>query len=228
MRFVLPLLTAAVLAAVVAAASSPRPALAQKAAGTVSIIDGDTLQIGDRIVHLAGIDAPELGQRCMIEDKDWRCGLEAALALRKLAAFGTVSCTAEKDAPRVTGACQIDGKDLSEVMVGQGYAVALPNAVPSYQSAQAAARDAKLGLWRGAFIPPGDWRQGARLEGETTDTIFCVVKGAINEKDQRIFYIPSDETYEEVAIDPEKGERMFCSDDEAILAGWSRFPRKKP
>jgi endonuclease YncB( thermonuclease family) len=224
MRFVLSLLTAAVLAA----ASGPRPGLADETAGTVSIIDGDTLQIGDRIVHIAGIDAPELGQRCMIEDKDWRCGLEAAQALRKLAAFGTVSCTAEKEAPTVTGACQIDGKDLGEVMVGQGYAVALPNAVPSYQSTQDAARDAKLGLWRGAFIQPGDWRQGARLEGETTDTIFCVVKGAINEKDQRIFYIPSDETYKDVAIDPEKGERMFCSDDEAILAGWSRFPREKP
>ncbi len=196
--------------------------------GTVAIIDGDTLQIGERIVHLAGIDAPELGQRCMIEDKEWRCGLEAALALRKLAAFGTVNCVSEEEAPAVVGTCQIDGKDLAEVMVGQGYAVALPGAAPNYQSAEAAARDAKLGMWRGDFIPPGDWRQGARLQGETTDTIFCVVKGAIKEDDQRIFYIPSDKEYEEITIDPDRGERMFCSDDEAILAGWSRFPRKKP
>ena len=222
MRFVLFLLTAAVLAA----ASGPKPGLAGETNDAASIIDGDTLQIGDRIVHLAGIDAPELGQRCMIEKKGWRCGLEAALALRKLAAFGAVICTSENEAPVVTGTCQIDGKDLGEVMVGQGYAVALPGAVPGYQSTQDAARDAKLGLWRGAFIPPGDWRQGARLPGETTDTVFCVVKGAINEKDQRIFYIPSDERYGEVTIDPDKGERMFCSDDEAILAGWSRFPRK--
>jgi endonuclease YncB( thermonuclease family) len=202
--------------------------LADTAPGPVAIIDGDTLQIGDRIVHLAGIDAPELGQRCMIENKDWRCGLEAALALRKLAAFGTVSCVSEEEAPTVVGTCQIDGKDLAEVMVGQGYAVALPGAAPNYQSAEAAARDGKLGLWRGDFISPGDWRQGARLPGETTDTIFCVVKGAIKEDDQRIFYIPSDEQYEQITIDPDKGERMFCSDDEAILAGWSRFPRKKP
>ncbi|MDH3910513.1 MAG: thermonuclease family protein [Rhodospirillales bacterium] len=222
MRFALFLLTAAVLTA----GSGPKPALAGEIVGEVSIIDGDTLQIGDRIVHLAGIDAPELGQRCLIEEKSWRCGLEAALALRKLAAFGAVSCTSENDAPTVTGACQIDGKDLSEVMVGQGYAVALPGAVPSYQSTQDAARDAKLGLWRGDFIPPGEWRQGARLPGETSDTVFCVVKGAINEKDQRIFYVPSDETYGDVTIDPDKGERVFCSDDEAILAGWSRFPRE--
>jgi endonuclease YncB( thermonuclease family) len=224
MRSFLPLLTAAVLAVAFQAGSG----LADPTPAAVSIIDGDTLQIGDRMVHLAGIDAPELGQRCMIEDKDWRCGLEAALALRKLAAFGTVSCVSEEEAPTVVGACQIDGKDLAEVMVGQGYAIALPGAVPNYQNTEATARDAKLGLWRGDFIPPSDWRQGARLPGETTDTIFCVVKGAIKEDDQRIFYIPSDEQYEEIKIDTDKGERMFCSDDEAILAGWSRFPRKKP
>ncbi|MDH3595759.1 MAG: hypothetical protein OEM93_13015, partial [Rhodospirillales bacterium] len=95
MRFALFLLTAAVLTA----GSGPKPALAGEIVGEVSIIDGDTLQIGDRIVHLAGIDAPELGQRCLIEEKSWRCGLEAALALRKLAAFGAVSCTSENDAP---------------------------------------------------------------------------------------------------------------------------------
>jgi endonuclease YncB( thermonuclease family) len=221
MRSVLFLLTAAVLAA-----AGPKPVLAGEIVGAVSIIDGDTLQIGDRIFHIAGIDAPELGQRCMIQGKSWRCGLEAALALRKLAAFGTVGCTSQDDAPRVAGTCQIDGKDLGEVMVGQGYAVALSGTVPSYQGTQDAARAAKLGLWRGEFVPPEDWRLGARLPGEPTDTAFCVVKGAINEKDQRIFYVPSDERYEDITIDPDRGERMFCSDDEAILAGWSRFPRK--
>ncbi len=224
MRLCLSLLTMAMLALMVPA----RPGPAAETPGTVSIIDGDTLQIGHRIVHISGIDAPELGQRCMIEDKEWRCGLEAALALRKLAAFGTVNCTSKEDGPMVNGVCQIEGKDLGDVMVGQGYAVALTNALPSYQSAETAARDAKLGLWRGEFVPPIEWRQGVRLAGETTDTIFCVVKGTVSEEDQKIFYIPSDENYEDITIDSAKGERMFCSDDEAMLAGWNRFPREKP
>ena len=92
----------------------------------------------------------------------------------------------------------------------------------------AAAKDAKLGLWRGDFILPATWRQGERLPGETTDSTFCVVKGVITEDDQKIFYVPSDEIYNEVTINPDKGEKMFCSDDEAILAGWYRFPRQKP
>jgi endonuclease YncB( thermonuclease family) len=227
MRFSLILLTAILL--VLAAASQPGAAGGANAkADKVLIIDGDTLHIGRRIYNLSGIDAPELGQRCMKENKEWRCGLEAALALRKLAAFGTVTCTSKSKRTVVTGLCQIEGKDLGEVMLGQGYAVAVTDALPNYRSAEAAAKDAKLGLWRGDFIAPKDWRKGARMPGETTDTTFCVVKGVITEGEQRIFYIPSDDTYNDYKVDPKKGERMFCSDDEAILAGWNRFPREKP
>jgi len=197
-------------------------------AGQVSIIDGDTLHVDQRIVNLSGIDAPELGQRCMKEAKDWRCGLEAALALRKLTAFGTVSCASEDKGVVVTGVCQIEGKDLGEVLLGQGYAVALEDAPPNYQSAETSAKDAKLGLWRGDFITPREWRKGERLPGETTDTTFCVVKGVITEDQHKIFYIPSDDSYNEIEVDRARGERIFCSDDEAILAGWNRFPIEKP
>lgn len=192
---------------------------------SVTVIDGDTLQIESRIFNLAGIDAPELGQRCLIEDKEWRCGLEAALALRKLTAFGEVNCTTEEQGPRVSGLCHVADKDLGAVLLEQGYVVVLAATFPTYQSAEAHAREAKLGLWRGAFVPPEKWRTGERLPGEITDTTFCVVKAVITEKEQKIFYIPSDEIYDSVTIDPGRGERMFCSDDEAILQGWNRFPR---
>ncbi len=212
------------IAILLAAAPSGRA----DSAGQASVIDGDTLQIDDRVVNLSSIDAPELGQRCMKEAKEWRCGLEAALALRKLTAFGTVSCTSEDKGAVVTGICQIEGKDLGEVLLGQGYAVALEGALPNYRSAETAAKAAKLGLWRGVFIRPKAWRTGERLPGETTDPTFCVVKGVVTKDGQKIFYIPSDGNYNQIEVDQAKGERMFCSDDEAILAGWYRFPRKKP
>ena len=217
---------ALVLAAMVA--FGPSPGATEEMAGQVWIIDGDTLQIEQKIVHLAGIDAPELGQRCLLEEKEWRCGLEAALALRKLVAFGGVVCSSEHEGTLVSGRCTAAGKDLAEVLVSQGYAMALPDAFPAYQAAETAAQDAKLGLWRGDFVRPADWRRGARLPGETTDTVFCVVKGTVTEKDQKLFLIPSDDDYHSREIDPARGERMFCSDDEAILAGWTRFPRERP
>lgn len=197
----------------------------EEAKADVTVIDGDTLQIDSRIFNLAGVDAPELGQRCLIEEKEWRCGLEAALALRKLTAFGSVTCATEEKGQRVTGLCHVANKELGVVLLEQGYVVALDDATPTYKSAQGHAREAKLGLWRGAFVPPEKWRTGERLPGEITDTTFCVVKAVITDKEQKIFYIPSDEIYDSVTVDPARGERMFCSDDEAILQGWNRFPR---
>ncbi len=224
MRLIVGLLFCTLLAL----ASGSRPGLGEEMSGDVWIIDADTLQIGSKIVHLAGIDAPELGQRCLLEEKEWRCGLEAALALRKLVAFGGVTCSSEEVGAMVTGACTAAGKDLAEALLSQGYVLAQPDAYPIYKSAQAAAQEGELGLWRGDFVRPEDWRRGARLPGESTDTVSCVVKGTVTAEEQKIFYIPSDEDYNAIAIDPARGERMFCSDDEAILAGWTRFPRERP
>ena len=198
------------------------------AEGPVTVIDGDSLIFEGKVVQLAGIDAPELGQRCLNQEKMWRCGLESALALRKMISFGEIACTLQDDAPAMAAAnCAVEGKDLATALLQQGYAVALADAGPTYQAAQETAREAKFGLWRGDFVEPARWRAGERLAGEPIDTQFCVIKGVIHEEGQRVFYVPSDEAYDRIEIDPARGERMFCSDDQAILRGWKPFPKAK-
>jgi endonuclease YncB( thermonuclease family) len=206
---------------------SPSATLLQ-AKETNPVIDGDTLVIEGRLVQLAGIDAPELGQRCFNQGKSWRCGLEAALALRKLISFGDVICETDKSKPQSAQAsCSVADKDLATTLLQQGYAVALPEASSPLQAAQNSAKEAKFGIWRGDFVAPASWRDGVRLPGEEEDPQYCVIKGTINEKDQRVFYVPSDEGYDAIVIDPDRGERMFCSDDQAILRGWRPFPKAK-
>ena len=205
----------------------PSPSLLQ-AKETNPVIDGDTLVIEGRLVQLAGIDAPELGQRCFNQGKSWRCGLEAALALRKLISFGKVVCVPDKANPQsALASCSVAEKDLATALLQQGYAVALPEASSTLKAAQNSAKEAKFGIWRGDFVAPASWRDGVRLPGEKSDPQYCVIKGTINEKDQRVFYVPSDKGYDAIVIDPSRGERMFCSDDQAILRGWRPFPKAK-
>lgn len=54
----------------------------------------------------------------------------------------------------------------------------------------------------------------------------CVVKGniSINTGD-KLYHIPGMEDYYGTIIDSAKGERWFCSESEAIAAGWRRAPR---
>ena len=58
------------------------PAVAQSpVVGVASIIDGDTLEIHGKRIRLHGIDAPESGQFCEKDGKQYRCGQQSALAL---------------------------------------------------------------------------------------------------------------------------------------------------
>lgn len=50
----------------------------------------------------------------------------------------------------------------------------------------------------------------------------CKVKGSLNATGEKIYQIPSDEFYAVTVVVPEKGERMFCAEADAIAAGWRR------
>jgi endonuclease YncB( thermonuclease family) len=191
-----------------------------------TVIDGDTLQIDGAIVQLYGIDAPELGQLCDSDGSLWPCGVEAALALRKLVTFGGhhLDCAPSTNDPDQTTAhggalelCKLGHEDVAEVMLHGGHAVALPHSFPDYQDAQEQARRARLGIWHSRFALPWEWR--AAQSGADRR---CNVKGVVDAAGQRVYYVPTDPGYREIAIAPERGERLFCSDEEARTAGWAR------
>lgn len=54
----------------------------------------------------------------------------------------------------------------------------------------------------------------------------CVVKGNISiSTGARLYHVPGMRDYSGTIIDPSKGERWFCSESEAVAAGWQRAPR---
>jgi hypothetical protein len=52
----------------------------------------------------------------------------------------------------------------------------------------------------------------------------CKIKGNISAKGEKIYHLPGSSSYERTAINERAGERWFCSEDEAVAAGW-RAPR---
>ncbi len=55
----------------------------------------------------------------------------------------------------------------------------------------------------------------------------CLIKGNINRHGERIYHVPGSRWYSRTIITPAKGERWFCSEREAIAAGW-RPPLDQP
>jgi endonuclease YncB( thermonuclease family) len=196
-------------------------------AGEATVIDGDTVQVDGKTVQLYGIDAPELGQLCDANGNMQPCGVQAALALQKLLTMGKSSFHCSPwtggDPTEVAGAkveiCEVGDEDVGQVMLHGGYSVALPGSFPDYAEAQEQAQQANLGLWHSEFVMPWLWRQGERLPGGKTD---CNVKAVTDAQGRRLYHVPTDPDYDQIAADPVPGNALFCSDEEARQAGWRR------
>ncbi len=48
----------------------------------------------------------------------------------------------------------------------------------------------------------------------------CDIKGNINGKGAKIYHVPGEANYEATRIDTARGERWFCTEEEARAAGW--------
>ena len=141
-------------AAVIAAKLGERSA--ETLEGSVRVIDGDSLALGERRLRLKGIDAPELRQTCLRGKTEYACGQNAANHLRALIGPLPVRCLTEgidryrRDLVR----CEAGRVDLNATMVLDGQAVGYGD----YGPQEEAARSARRGLWSGTFERPKEWR----------------------------------------------------------------------
>ncbi len=204
---------------------------AEPISGIVSVVDGDTLEIHGTRIRLHGIDAPESGQSCRTaDDKSWRCGQQAALALSDLLGRKPIIC-AERDRDRygrMVAVCRLDDTDINRWMVKEGHAMAYRRYSMEYVAAEDAARAAAIGLWQGAFVSPWDWRRGERLQvaqQSASSDGDCLIKGNISRSGERIYHVPGGAFYKRTKINESKGERWFCTESEARAAGWRASKR---
>jgi endonuclease YncB( thermonuclease family) len=222
------------------------PALAQAAdiTGIPKIRDGDQIQIGTSRIRLGGIDAPSADQLCLNNNGErWTCGVAARDELIKHVESKPWSCHV-RQAPdrrgRIVARCDVDGEDIQKWLVTSGWALAYVRFSHDYDADEKVAREAKAGMWQGAFIAPWDWRirnkktviLGAAKPPENANAILlasasgsvapspdCVIKGNVNRAGECIYHKPTSRWYAQIKMQISKGTRWFCSVDEAEAAG---------
>ena len=206
-------------------ASHSAPAIS----GPASIVDGDTLLIAGEVVDLKGIDAPESAQLCVRDDgTKWPCGRRVVDALRDLIADRPVTCQkmprngGRESAGASQAVCALaDGREINGLLVEAGLAVTHPKSGKTYLAAEARARRAQRGLWASFFEPPADYR--ARRWDEASARApdpACPIKGNIDKDGERLYLMPHSHAYGWVRIEARRGERWFCSEQDAMQAGW--------
>jgi endonuclease YncB( thermonuclease family) len=60
---------------------------------------------------------------------------------------------------RVFAVCKAGEVDINRALVDAGMAVALPKETTDYVAAEVAARAKGIGIWRGPFTAPADYRE---------------------------------------------------------------------
>jgi len=200
----------------------------------IVVTDGDTLTCDGTKFRLHGIDAPELNpnQICLDEKgKEWKCGVAARDALVKWIANRIVQCD-DKGIDKVhrdrrIGICFVDGKELNEWLVREGWALNFePYAKGRFLAAQKDAEENRRGMWKGCFAAAWDlrhWKKDARLMGspcppDAGERIFpeaaCSIKGSRNHK----YHMPGCGSYNSTT----NVVRWFCSEDEARAEGYTK------
>jgi endonuclease YncB( thermonuclease family) len=221
------------------------PVLAQAAdiSGVPKIRDGDQVAFGATRIRLAGIDAPSNDQLCLnASGERWACGAAAHEALAGFAGDKAWTCHVQRTDRfgRSVAKCEIDGEDVSQWMVKNGWALAFVRFTPAYSADEKSAREAKAGIWAGAFIAPWDWRVRnkkttvlgavkppdtalaillASASGSVAPSPACTIKGNVNRAGVCIYHTPASRWYAKISMKVSKGTRWFCSKEEAEAAG---------
>ncbi len=130
-----------------------------------AVLDGDSLSIKGKRVRLQGVDAPELGQICLVDGDSWPCGDAARSALERRISGHVVECDAvDIDRyGRTLAKCYVADVDIGSWLVSEGWAFAYRKYSTEYFVQEQEARAARRGIWRGHVLPPWHWRRGARL-----------------------------------------------------------------
>jgi endonuclease YncB( thermonuclease family) len=222
----------------------PAVASAADITGVPKIRDGDQIQIGNSKIRLGGIDAPGVDQLCLNNSGErWACGVAARDELIKHADNKSWTCQVRQPADRrgrIVARCDVDGEDIQKWLVRSGWALSYVRFSHDYDEDEKAAREAKAGMWQGAFIAPWDWRirnkktaiLGAAKAPDNANAILlasasgpvapspdCTIKGNVNRSGECIYHRPTSRWYAQIKMQISKGTRWFCSVDEAEAAG---------
>ncbi len=223
----------------------------QSSAATAIVRDGSTIQLGNVTYRLDGIDVPPVDQLCIDEHADvWTCGIEARDQLSKLIDGKQVRCDDLGVDPtykkRRIGACKLEGDttNLSEFLVSKGFAVLNDGASSKRRIDQGRAMEDHLGLWKGCFIRPSEFRAGrkdgkllgsscrADRDHEIREALFpesrampagCNIKGkyAVRARvtgNLGIYHLQACRSYPGLTTP----DRWFCSEEDAQASGFRR------
>lgn len=187
------------------------------------VIDGDTVVIsGGDHVRLIGIDTDEKNFPCFTPAKNY---LENLILGKTVVLESDVE---DKDQyNRLLRYVFFNGKNINLKLIEDGLAVCryyAPNG--KYKAECAKIEETAINSKTGCKWSGEDWKSSEAFSlietVSSTTNEGCLIKGNINSDKEKIYHTPGCGSYSATRIDENNGERWFCSENEAIGAGWRK------
>ncbi len=212
----------------------PTPTALEQAL-VVNVVDGDTIDVlvdgQEYRIRYIGVDTPETVDPRRPVECFGREASERNLHLVEGQTVGLERDVSETDRfGRLLRYVWLNGEMVNAQLVEDGYATAsaFPPDVRHAEllaSLQAEAMQAGIGLWGPACATPEPPAAGGG-PCEYSGTEEPVIKGNISlNTAEKIYHLPAGEFYDQTVIDEAKGERWFCTEADALAAGWRKSQR---
>ena len=129
--------------------------------GLAEVVGPALLSVAGKRIVLYGVDAPVKGQPCYAGTKVWDCATASAKTLLNLAGTQEIACEQRRvdGFGRIFAVCKAGGIDINRALVEAGMAIALPKETADYVPSETAAKSRGVGIWRGPFTAPADYRE---------------------------------------------------------------------
>ncbi|MFC1622593.1 thermonuclease family protein [Patescibacteria group bacterium] len=114
---------------------------------------------------------------------------------------------------------------INEYLIRYGYALAEVYSPDTHYrkllyNAQDKAQAENLGLWKECDTTKIDYKLELDIEPTNKN---CIIKGNLaSRENKKIYSFPNCPNYEATKIDPRKGDKYFCTEQEAIQAGFEK------
>ena len=152
---------------------------------------------------------------------------KATLQLKKIVEKGTLDCKgASKDRyGRIIGTCFVNGENVNRLLVKSGWALAYRQYSKKYVEEEAYAKRNDLGMWRGDFIAPWNWRKGVKLVGKKDTDQACNIRVIFLPVEKKFIMFQEEPITQEQKLRIKRREIFFCTEDEALKYGWRKSKR---
>ena len=209
-----------------------------RAATVTRVVDGDTIHVSIKdeefTLRYIGIDTPET----VDPRRPVGCfGREASERNRQLVEGQTVGLEKDisetDDFGRLLRYVWLGAQMVNATLVEEGYALAstYPPDVKyadNFAHLQSEAREAGRGLWSACAEgePLTQTPSAASGACEFSGTDEPAIKGNISYRTgEKIYHVPGGYYYDDTVIDEAAGERWFCTEADAVAAGWRKSKR---